>query len=324
MPPSQPQILNPDEDGIAYAADLLKDGAMVAIPTETVYGLAADATNAEAVAEIYKAKGRPSVNPLIVHVADLAAAEHLAFFGPEARDLAGAFWPGPLTLVLPKVVAAGVVPEVSAGLSTLAVRIPAHPVAHAILRAVGRPIAAPSANLSGQVSPTTAAHVAAGLGRKVAAILDAGPTDVGVESTILTVDDGRVSVLRDGGIPREAIAAMTGPLASDTMPAKVTAPGQMTSHYAPNAQLDINSPLQDTDAVQIGFGAGPEVDFSLSRDGNLVEAAARLFAVLHAADALARETGRARISVAKIPEKGLGRAINDRLRRAAAPRPDPL
>ncbi|MBF9030711.1 threonylcarbamoyl-AMP synthase [Rhodobacterales bacterium HKCCE3408] len=318
MPQGQPEMLKPDEAGIGRAAALLSQGALVAIPTETVYGLGADARNDRAVAEIFAAKGRPQFNPLIVHLADPEMAERFAEVGAMARALAGAFWPGPLTLVLPLRAGHGLSPLVSAGLPSVALRVPAHPVAHALLSGFGGPIAAPSANPSGRISPTSAAHVADGLGGRVAAILDAGPTSVGVESTILGVEDDRVTLLREGGLPREAIEAMTGPLASNTTPARITAPGQLESHYAP--QVPLVSGAARPEWVRIGFGPDETAEFNLSPGGDLVEAAANLFAVLHAADALARNTNRPGITVAPIPDKGLGRAINDRLRRAAAPK----
>ncbi|MBF9032756.1 threonylcarbamoyl-AMP synthase [Rhodobacterales bacterium HKCCE2091] len=314
----QPEILAPDADGIARAAALLSQGALVAMPTETVYGLAADARNDRAVAQVFAAKGRPEFNPLIVHVPDLAAAEALAHVPQTARDLAQAFWPGPLTMVLPLKPGAGLSPLVTAGLPTVAIRVPAHKAAQALLRAFGGPVAAPSANPSGRISPTTAAHVADGLGDAVAAILDAGPCSVGVESTILRVDDLRTVLLREGGLPREALLPLAGALPADTTPAAVSAPGQLASHYAPRASVEIDSDLSDPGAVRIGFGRGPEAEFNLSPVGDMVEAAANLFAMLHAADAMAGDGGR--IAVAPVPDHGLGRAINDRLRRAASAR----
>ena len=317
MPLRQPQFLSPDPDGIARLARLLADGALVALPTETVYGLAADARNGLAVAAVFEAKGRPSFNPLIVHLPDLAAAEAIAVFSEAARDLAQAFWPGPLTLVLPLRPEAGIAPLVTAGLATVAIRVPAHETAQAVLRAFGGPVAAPSANPSGRISPTTGAHVAAGLGDKVAAILDAGPTEVGVESTILGMDDTGVRLLREGGLPREALEPLTGPLSLAQTPGAVEAPGQLASHYAPETRLNMNSDLSDPEAICVSFGRGA-ADLALSASGDLREAAANLFAVLHEADQLARARGKPRIAVAPIPDIGLGRAINDRLRRASA------
>lgn len=306
-----------DGPGLARTAALLLQGECVAIPTETVYGLAADARNGEAVARIYAAKGRPSFNPLIVHVADLTAAQRLADMPPEALALAQAFWPGPLTLVLPLRADAGIAGLVTAGLETIGLRVPAHPVARALLRASGAPLAAPSANASGRISPTSAAHVLhpdGGLDGRIAAVLDGGPCPVGVESTIIGWPQGRATLLRPGGLPSEMIEATLGH-ALDRLadPATPTAPGQLTSHYAPNASLRLNAAPQPGE-THITFGApGP---FSLSETGDLTQAAARLFDMLRRADAQNRP-----ISVAPIPDHGLGQAINDRLRRAAAPRP---
>ncbi|KIT17082.1 L-threonylcarbamoyladenylate synthase [Jannaschia aquimarina] len=299
------------------AGALLAEGALVAFPTETVYGLGADATNGEAVARIYEAKGRPSFNPLIVHVPDLAAAEPLAVFDPLAHRLAEAFWPGPLTLVLPLREGHGLSGLVTAGLPTVALRVPALDLAQAVLAAAGRPIAAPSANPSGRISPTRAEHVLEGLGDRVDAVLDGGACAVGLESTILRTDPP--TLLRAGGVPVEEIEEITGPLARDTTPGKVSAPGQMTSHYAPvvPVRLDVTGP--DEDAVLLGFGP-VSGDLTLSASGDLREAAANLFDHLHRADALARRSGKSRIDVAPVPEMGLGWAINDRLKRAAAPR----
>lgn len=295
---------------------MLQAGALVGLPTETVYGLAGDARNPQAVAAIYAAKGRPSFNPLIVHVADLAEAARLADLGPLGERLARAFWPGPLTLVAPLRAGHGLADAVTAGLPTLALRVPAHPVAQAVLRAFGGPLAAPSANPSGRISPTTAAHVLAGLEGRIAAVLDGGACAVGVESTILRVTDGQVQLLRPGGIPAELVADVAGQPVRDAESGVITAPGQMVSHYAPAASVRLNVTRPAPGEVWIGFGpdcAGAAV--SLSETGDLAEAAARLFAALHAADQMD-----APIAVAPVPETGLGRAINDRLRRAAAPR----
>ncbi|MCK0167729.1 L-threonylcarbamoyladenylate synthase [Jannaschia sp. S6380] len=300
------------------AADRLRRGGLVAFPTETVYGLGADATDARAVARVFAAKGRPAFNPLIVHVGDLAAAERLAVFDPVARDLAARFWPGPLTLVLRLAEGHALAPLVTAGLDTVAIRVPAAPLARDLLAAVGRPVAAPSANRSGQVSATRAAHVREGLGADVDLVLDGGPCPVGLESTILRTDP--LALLREGGLAAEAIEAALGhAVPRDVTPGKVQAPGQLSSHYAPNAAVRLDVVDAEGDAVHIGFGpvAG---DMTLSATGDVVEAAANLFDMLHRADALARARGLARIDVAPIPEVGLGRAINDRLRRAAAPR----
>lgn len=317
-------LLLPDATGIARAAALLRAGQLVALPTETVYGLAADATQDDAVAAIYAAKGRPDFNPLIVHLPDLDSAMALAEFPGPALALAQAFWPGPLTMVLPLKPGHGLSPRVTAGLSTVAIRLPAHPVMQAVLRATDRPLAAPSANPSGRLSATAAAHVAAGLGGKIAAILDGGPTAVGVESTILAPGPTATRLLREGGIPYEAITPLTGPLVSDTTPGAspgttIEAPGQLASHYAPHAPLHLGGSAQPGE-IMIGFGtiAG---DLTLSASGDLAEAAHRLFAILHQADAMARDRNAPAIRIAPIPDTGLGRAINDRLRRAAAPRP---
>lgn len=314
-----PEILPDTARGHARAAALLRQGALVALPTETVYGIAADATNDAAVAAIFAAKGRPGHNPLIVHVPDLAAATALAAFPDPARALAAAFWPGPLTLVVPLKPGHGLSPRVTAGLPTVAIRVPAHPSMQAVLRATGRPLAAPSANPSGKISATAPAHVIAGLGGRFAAVLDAGPCAVGVESTILAPAPGGTRLLREGGLPREAIVPLTGPLIADTTPgARLEAPGQMTSHYAPDTPLLLGGHAKPGE-VTLGFGA-MDCDLNLSPEGALPEAATNLFALLHSADALAAARGAPAIRVADIPETGLGRAINDRLRRAAAPR----
>ncbi|MBF9059712.1 threonylcarbamoyl-AMP synthase [Rhodobacterales bacterium HKCCSP123] len=314
-----PEILPDTAQGHARAAALLGAGGLVALPTETVYGLAADARSPEAVAAIYAAKGRPSHNPLIVHVPDLAAARTLAEFPGQAEALAAAFWPGPLTLVLPLKPGHGLAPAVTAGLPTVAIRVPAHPAMQAVLRSLKGPVAAPSANPSGRISATTPDHVRDGLGDRLAAILDAGPCAVGVESTILAPGESATRLLREGGLPREAIEPITGPLVADTTPgARLEAPGQLASHYAPRAPLHLGGTPQPGE-ITIGFGA-TKGDLTLSPTGDLEEAATNLFAVLHEADALAAQQNAPAIRVATIPETGLGRAINDRLRRAAAPR----
>lgn len=304
-------------EGVRAAARLLAKGALVAFPTETVYGLGGDAQSEAAVAAIYAAKGRPAFNPLIVHVADVAAARRLAVFDARAERLAEAFWPGPLTLVLPLREGAGLAAAVTAGLETVAIRVPAHPLAQALLAAFGGPLAAPSANPSGRVSPTTPAHVMEGLGGRMAAVLDGGACRVGVESTIVGLADG-LRLLRPGGVPVEMIEDVLGEvLETGGDSTRPTSPGQLASHYAPAARLRLNAERPEADEVWIGFGPGPE-GLSLSPSGNTDEAAARLFAVLREADALAGPGGR--IAVAPVPETGLGRAVNDRLRRAAAPR----
>jgi L-threonylcarbamoyladenylate synthase len=298
-----PQILPFDEAAVAVAARLLRAGQIVALPTETVYGLAADATDAEAVARIYAAKGRPSFNPLIVHVADLAAAERIAVFDDAARALAARWWPGPLTLVLPLRADAGIAALVTAGLDTIALRVPAHRAMQAVLAACGLPLAAPSANASNAISPTRAAHVAASLGDRVPLILDDGPTSAGVESTIV----GGGAILRPGPITVEQLG-----LSIAEPSGEVTAPGQLATHYAPAKPLRLDATERHGDEWLIGFGdvAG---DDTLSASGDLIEAAARLFDALHRADASAA----ARIAVAPIPIDGIGAAINDRLKRAA-------
>lgn len=317
---SATEHLTPDAPGLARAAQILREGGLVAFPTETVYGLGGDARNSLAVAGIYEAKGRPRFNPLIVHCADLAMAETFAVFDTRARSLAAAFWPGPLTLVLTLRDDTGLSPLVTAELDTVAIRIPAHPVAQSLIRAFAGPLAAPSANPSGKVSPTRASHVAQGLSGRIAAILDGGPCAVGVESTILGLA-GPPTLLRPGGIALEAIEALIGPVALHQKGDKLTAPGQLASHYAPTAPLRLNA-RPEPGEVHIGFG--PEIGpgaatLNLSPTANLTEAAANLFHMLREADRLAGPTGR--ISVAPIPDQGLGRAINDRLTRAAAPRP---
>ena len=309
--------LDPTPQGIAKAAALLRAGGLVAIPTETVYGLAADARDGQAVARIYAAKNRPSFNPLIVHLPDLEAVDRLAVLTPEARALAAAFWPGPLTMVLPLRAQSGLSPLVTAGLATVAIRLPAHPVARDLLRAFGGPLAAPSANPSGRVSPTRSDHVLAGLSGRIEAVLEGGPCAVGVESTILALD-GPPALLRPGGVTVEAIEAVLGAaLALPGDPATPKAPGQLASHYAPEAGVRLNAITAQPGEVLVGFGAVKGA-LTLSDRGDLLEAAANLFHLLRAADDLAGAGGA--IAFAPIPETGLGRAINDRLRRAAAPR----
>ena len=303
MSASNTRVLPFDDDAISEAARLIHAGQPVAMPTETVYGLAADATNAEAVARIYAAKGRPSFNPLIVHVPDLAAAMALARFNAEARALADRYWPGPLTLVAPTREGAPLASIVTAGLPTVAIRVPAHPAMQALLRAAGRPLAAPSANASGAISPTRAEHVLKSLGGRIPLIIDAGPTGLGLESTIVAADGDRLSVLRPGPIDLD-LPFVTG--------GKVTAPGMLERHYAPAKPLRLDAIDRRDDEFLIGFGPVPG-DASLSESGNLVEAAARLFDLLHRADASAAKA----IAVAPIPDESLGRAIRDRLRRAA-------
>ncbi|MCW5729919.1 MAG: threonylcarbamoyl-AMP synthase [Alphaproteobacteria bacterium] len=316
---SPPRIRPADQTAIAEAAQILQQGGLVAMPTETVYGLAADATNGRAVAAIFAAKGRPEFNPLIVHVASLEAARHLAELDERAERLAAAFWPGALTLVLRRLPGCPVSELASAGLPTLAIRVPAHPVARALLDTCRLPLAAPSANRSGQVSPTEAQHVAESLGENVDLILDAGPCQVGIESTIVGLTRAEATLLRPGGIEREAIEALIGPLAAPREQA-IEAPGMLASHYAPRLPLRLHASDVAPDEALLGFGRelpeGAAMTMNLSPGGDLREAAAHLFAYLRALD---RPVFRA-IAVMPIPENGLGLAINDRLRRAAAGR----
>lgn len=309
------QMLDPDAAGLQAAVALLRAGELVAFPTETVYGLGGDALSDLAVARIYDAKGRPRFNPLIAHVSDMAMARRFAVFDDRAEALAARFWPGPLTLVLPLRPDAGLSPYVTADLPTVAIRLPANPVARALISAFGGPLAAPSANPSGRVSPTRADHVVAGLSGRIAAVIDGGACKVGVESTILGLFE-RIELLRPGGVTVEAIEALTGPLHIGGSATRPNAPGQLASHYAPNAPVRLEAVDTRPDEVRIGFGPGA-CDVNLSPTADLVDAAANLFHLLRAADALAQ--GRP-IAIAPIPDTGLGRAINDRLRRAAAPR----
>jgi L-threonylcarbamoyladenylate synthase len=306
------RILRPDAAGIAAAAGILRAGGLVAVPTETVYGLAARADTGAAVAGIYAAKGRPSFNPLIVHVADVAMAESLALFPPLAHALAARFWPGPLTLVLPRRADAPIAALVTAGLETIALRCPAHPVMQALVRAVG-PLAAPSANASGRISPTRAGHVLASLAE--VPVIDAGPCAAGVESTIVAVDADGWRLLRPGAVAVEDVTAVAGAPQLPAGPA-VQAPGMLASHYAPAQPVRLDAETAGRHEFHIGFGAVAG-DANLSASGDLAEAAARLFDLLHLAEA----SGRTGIAVAPVPRHGLGLAINDRLRRAAAPRP---
>ncbi len=312
-------------DDIDAAVAALKRRELVAFPTETVYGLGADAANDAAASKIYAAKGRPATNPLIAHVADATAAEALIEMPEGARRLAAAFWPGPLTIVGKARPDAPVSAIARAGLPTLAVRVPAHPVAQAMLKAFGGPVVAPSANVSGRLSPTEAEHVEESpLSQHVALVLDGGECDVGLESTIVGFDEtGAATLLRPGGIPAEEIEKVLGaPLTRPApSPERPNAPGQLTSHYAPRARLRLNVERPEPGEMYLGFGPAAPSDvpgLNLSPTGNLKEAAQNLYAYLHILDA----TGVASIAVAPIPEEGLGEAINDRLRRAAAPRPD--
>jgi tRNA threonylcarbamoyl adenosine modification protein (Sua5/YciO/YrdC/YwlC family) len=312
MPDPNPSIRPYGNAAIGEAAALIARGGIVAVPTETVYGLAADATNAEAVARIYAAKGRPSFNPLIVHVLDVATAERIAEFDDDARALAAAFWPGPLTLVLPLRQGAEIASLVTAGLETVAIRVPAHRAMRALLEATGKPLAAPSANASNGISPTRAEHVAASLGERAPLVIDDGACPAGLESTIV----GGRAVLRPGPVTAEMIASLfpgEGRSPDAALPAAglppspgtggVTAPGQLASHYAPNKPLRLGAAAAGADEYLIGFGP-VDGDITLSASGDLTEAAARLFDALH-------------IAVAPIPKHGIGAAINDRLRRAA-------
>lgn len=313
--PKATEILQADAGGIARAAAIWRMGGLVAFPTETVYGLGADARDDRAVAAIFEAKGRPRFNPLIVHVESAARARDYVEWSDAAEVVARAFWPGPLTLVLRLRDGAGISPLVTAGLDTLAVRVPAHPVARALLAAFGGPVAAPSANPSGRISPTQAGHVLAGLGGRIAAVVDGGACPVGVESTILGLAGAPV-LLRPGGVPVEALeAALGGSVGSHDEGGAVNAPGQMASHYAPGARVRLEAVERRAGEAMLGFGAVAG-DLSLSETGDVVEAAANLFHHLHALDAAGVEG----IAVAPVPERGLGRAINDRLRRAAAER----
>ena len=300
---------------IARAANILKSGGLVALPTETVYGLGADATNDLAVARIYEAKGRPQFNPLIAHVTDVHAALTLAEFPAAALALAARFWPGPLTLVLPRKAGCAVSLLASAGLPSIALRVPQHLLALELLREVGRPVVAPSANPSGRISPTTAEHVREGLGAKVEMILDGGPCAVGLESTIVSLLDTTPRLLRAGGLARDKIEEVLGRKLDAALAGPLHAPGQLESHYAPHARMRLNATNWGAGEAQLGFGA-IDAPLNLSRKGDLVEAAANLFSMLHQLDAAGSST----IAVAPIPEIGLGEAINDRLRRAAARR----
>jgi L-threonylcarbamoyladenylate synthase len=313
-------VIKADGAAIRRAAEALRAGALVAFPTETVYGLAADATNGRAVAAIFEAKGRPRFNPLIVHVPDLAAAEKLAEFTPAARRLAGAFWPGPLSLVLKRRTGGTLSDLVTAGLDTVALRVPDHPIARALLAAAGRPLAAPSANRSGHVSATTAQHVAADLGERIALILDGGPAAHGIESTVLDATGERIAMLRSGATLAETIEAVLGEKISRALEGGDTplSPGQLAGHYAPDARVRLEARDVKPGEALLAFGpnvpetSGPVIN--LSPAGDLIKAAANLFAAMRALDA----TGAKTIAVMPIPDAGLGEAINDRLKRAAA------
>lgn len=309
MTPANPRILPYGEAALGEAATLIRRGESVAVPTETVYGLAADATDSDAVAGIYAAKGRPSFNPLIVHVADMAMAETIARFDDEAHALAARFWPGPLTMVLPLAEGAPVASLVTAGLPTVALRMPDHRAMQGLIRASGRPLAAPSANASGGISPTRAAHVAASLAGRIPLVIDDGATTDGIESTI--VDPALRRILRPGPVTAEQLPGY----GAGATPGAITAPGQLASHYAPSKPVRLDAVAPVDGEWLIGFGAVAGDD-TLSAAGDTREAAARLFDALHLADA----SDRPRIAIAPVPDAGLGRAIRDRLARAAYPR----
>ena len=321
-------ILPAGEAAVAAAARILAEGGLVAFPTETVYGLGADAANPAAVARLYQAKGRPAFNPLIAHVGDIAAARQIARFDASAMALAEAFWPGPLTLVLPKTPDCAVADLATAGLDTVAIRIPSHPVARDILRAFGGPVVAPSANLSGHVSPTTAAHVQSDLSGRIDLIVDGGAVDVGVESTIVGCFDEPM-LLRPGGVPRGEIERVLGralklpPTDAASDSAQPLAPGMLASHYAPRAKVRLHAESVEPGEALLAFGLGAisgidaaAMVMNLSERGDLNEAATNLFGHLRALDARGART----IAVMSIPDEGLGEAINDRLRRAAVGR----
>jgi L-threonylcarbamoyladenylate synthase len=316
-----PRILRPTATAIEEAAQALLKGRLVAFPTETVYGLGGLATDDEAVAGIYNAKGRPAYNPLILHVADIEATRRIGIFSKVAEAVATAFWPGPLTLVLPRLPGARIAARATAGLGTVALRVPSHPVAQALLQAVAAPVAAPSANPSGRVSPTTAEHVAAELGAAVALVLDGGPCPVGLESTVVDLSGQRPRLLRPGGLPRDRLVSLLGDLdeAADTQ--RPASPGQLASHYAPGLPVRLDATDVATDEALLAFGPdvppGAMAVRNLSQTGDPAEAARNLFAMLRELD----RSGAARIAVMPIPAQGLGEAIRDRLRRAAAPRP---
>ena len=321
MTRSTTKILPADAAAIAAAGALIRAGKLAAFPTETVYGLGADATDGLAVAAVYEAKGRPTFNPLIAHVGDLAAARAQGEFNSDALALAHAFWPGPLTLVVPARPDCAVCDLARAGLASVALRVPAHDVAQALIRAAGRPLAAPSANRSGRISATTAAHVFTGLEGRIDIILDGGAAAVGVESTIVACLDGTPRLLRAGGLSRAEIEAVLGRALGVAQDGVVSAPGQLASHYAPRGALRLNARALEEGEAGLDFGGvfsgarGAKI-IDLSPEKNLREAAARLFAALHELNAL----GVKRIAAAPVPHEGLGEAINDRLQRAAAPR----
>ncbi|HKV15416.1 MAG TPA: L-threonylcarbamoyladenylate synthase [Reyranella sp.] len=316
------KVVEPTAGTIEEAAELLRNGGLVAFPTETVYGLGGDATSERAVAAIFEAKGRPRFNPLIAHVLGVADARHFVQWNDQAEKLAAKFWPGPLTFVLPRAERSAVALLATAGLDTVAIRAPSHPVAQALIRAAALPLAAPSANRSGAVSPTRAEHVAESLGERVPLILDGGPCLVGVESTVLDLTGATPVLLRPGGATHEAIEAVVGPIAlSDVLPTGNSArssPGQLKSHYAPSRPVRLEATTVSADEGLLAFGprppAGAMLTCNLSPTGDLAEAAANLFSQMRSLD----RPGIGRIAVMPIPQTGLGLAINDRLRRAAS------
>jgi L-threonylcarbamoyladenylate synthase len=312
-------VLDRSDSSVAKAGEALRRGELVGLPTETVYGLAGDATNDRAVAGIFAAKGRPQFNPLIVHVASVEAARALVAFDSRAEALAARFWPGPLTMVLPRRPDCGISLLCSAGLDSLAVRLPAHPVARAVIAAAGRPLAAPSANPSGRLSPTRAAHVAQSLGGKLALVIDGGPATVGLESTVVDLTGPATVLLRQGGLSEEELSAAVGLLEHATADGPIKSPGMLASHYAPRLPLRLDASDVAPDEALLAFGptvpAGAHTVLNLSPSGDLVEAASHLFDYLHRLDA----SGARAIAAMPVPARGLGRAINDRLRRAAVP-----
>jgi len=301
-------------DGIRRAAQAINSGSLAAFPTETVYGLGADATNDQAVAKIFDAKGRPKFNPLIIHAPDQQLVQTLVTWKDDAQRLADAFWPGPLTFVLQRHETCPISLLASAGLDTLAVRVPSHDLAQSLLAEVGCPVAAPSANRSGHVSPTTAAHVAGEFGDELSIILDGGPCRVGLESTVVDLSTDTPVLLRPGGVSREELEAILGSIELATPESPVKSPGMLERHYAPSTPLRLNAETAGKDEILLGFGSSAPIGpHNLSESGDLVEAAANLFSVLRQLDV----EGAAGIAVMPIPETGLGAAINDRLRRAA-------
>ncbi|MCF6304891.1 MAG: threonylcarbamoyl-AMP synthase [Rhodobacteraceae bacterium] len=313
--------LNSDQAGIAAAAAFLQRGEVVAFATETVYGLGADACNDAAVAKVFAAKSRPDFNPLIVHLADVSQIASIAEIPDAAQNLLS-LWPGPLTLVLPRKQGSGLSDLVTAGLDTVAIRIPAHPVAQQLLRSFGGPVAAPSANPSGKVSATSAAHVFDGLSGRIAAVLDAGDCAVGLESTIIGFENGSAVLLRPGGVPVAEIEKLTGQKLGQPKVKTISAPGQLASHYAPDVAVRINAKAPRANEAWLGFGQNPRIapGLNLSPSADLAEAAAYLFDALRKMDAICKKHGLQGFAVAPIPQTGLGLAINDRLSRAAAPR----